>query len=305
MRIAAFDIGTNTILMLVADVEASGSLRVVRDEHTIARMGKGVDKERRISEQTLERVEGILQSLLDIAKGEGCERIVAGGTSALRDAGNRDEVVSYLRSQLGLEVWVLTPEEEAQFTFRGTVSGSGTGSAVRTGVIDIGGGSTELMVGSGTHADVLTSLDIGAVRLTERWWNGYPASPSALENAGRDIRNALKAVSVEAGGVTWLGVAGTPTTLAAMALGLAAFGPSRINGHVLTREFVERSFDELSRMTLPQLRSHPQIHPDRADIIVAGTLILREIMRGVRIEEIGVSVRGLRFGMALEGVKSR
>ena len=301
MRIAALDIGTNTILMLVADVDNSGRLSVIRDEHSIGRLGKGVDADRLISDETIERVEGILRSQLELARTLGCERIVAGATSAMRDAANRELVLRTFRDHLGLDVRVLSANEEAALTFRGTLSGIDRSPKSRAGVIDIGGGSTEIMVGTGEDAQFRTSVDIGAVRLTERWWDGYPMSEGRWKEVGSEIQKELQNIQIASGPIRWFGVAGTPTTLAAIALTLNTFDPAAIDGYALTRDFVEQTVHELSKQTLAQLRAHPQIHPGRADIIVAGALILREIMRRFRIREIGVSVRGLRYGLAVEG----
>ncbi len=303
MRIAAIDIGTNTILLLIADVDADGCVAVIRDEHSIARLGKGVDRQRRIMPEAERRVVEILRSHLAIAAAEGVQRVIAVGTSALRDAANRDDVLRVIRDQLGLEISVVSGEDEALLTFRGTLSGLSLPPDAKVAVLDIGGGSTEVTFGTPQAIASHSSLDIGAVRLTERWWDGYPPSAEALARAREDLDASLQQIRSEGSAACWFGVAGTPTTLAAIGLGLPTFDRKAVDGHVLTRAFVERTVEALCTLPLPQLQSHPQIHPQRADIIVAGAMILAAVLRRYAIDEITVSARGLRYGLALEAVK--
>lgn len=300
MRIASIDIGTNTVLMLIADVSPTGELTVVRDEHAIVRLGKSVDGTRRISADGLERLVNQLLQYVHIAQKEGCGRIVATGTSALRDAVNREEVLLAVTAVTGLEIRILSGDQEADLTFKGAVSG--LRHAQKSGeivVLDIGGGSTEIVKGTRRKVIYKRSVDVGAVRLTERYWEIYPAQPEAIVDCRSSIGDSLGGIDLRTGRATWVGVAGTVTTCAAIVQKLTPFDAEKINGSGLRIEDVEGIWEKLSVMSLEELQAHPQIHPDRADIIMAGVAILREVMKRWRVEEIVVSTRGLRYGAAL------
>lgn len=301
MRIAALDIGTNTILMLIADVSPDGTMTVVRDEHAIARLGQGVDRDRRISTEALGRANDTLRRHLEIARELRCERIVAVGTSALRDAANRDDMIAHWRKEFALDVRVITSDEEARLTYLGAFSDSPATGSMQA-VLDIGGGSTELTLGQGDNVTDRFSVDLGAVRLTERFWTRYPPSSDRIEEARDLIRKTLRAARPALPYSKWYAVAGTPTTLAAMALALRGFDAAAIDGFRLTRSYVAEAATQILSLTRNQLAHHPQIHPQRADIMGAGVLILEGVMEVYGIPEVAVSVRGLRYGVVLEGV---
>ena len=300
-RIASIDIGTNTILMLVADVASDGRVTVVRDEHSIARLGRGVDSARRIVPETVDRVMGVLRSYLEIARTAGAERVVACGTSALRDAANRDEVLQSIRDRIGMDVRILSGDEEAHLTYFGTISPlkqEATQGAF--GVIDIGGGSTEITSGTPDRIMYRRSCDVGSVRLTERWWKIYPPLEESVAAAKKDIHRAFRDVRPDTGSATWVGVAGTLTTCAAIDLKLEQFDRTGVDGYILKKETVDRILGDLMSMSLEQLQHHPQIHPQRADIISAGVLILEAVMEVLGLQSIMVSDRGLRYGMLMD-----
>jgi len=301
MRLASIDIGTNTILMLVADVERNGTLSVVRDEHFIARLGKGVDEHGSIQKETFHRVQRILSQLKSIANSDGVRYIAACGTSALRDASNRQEFIDYIREHLSINIKILTGQEEAESTYLGAVSEYLADSpSGEFAVLDIGGGSTELVVGTGSNVSSAVSLDIGSVRLTERILKNNPPDNIALENAVKLIQNHIQNISPLPSSTKLIGVAGTLTTLAALDLQLNTFDNTLINRCVLTRVAIERIFQELRHLTLDDMRSYPQIHPSRADILLAGILILLETLRTINLSQITVSDRGLRYGILLK-----
>jgi exopolyphosphatase / guanosine-5'-triphosphate,3'-diphosphate pyrophosphatase len=301
MRLASIDIGTNTILMLVADVERNGTLSVVRDEHIIARLGKGVDEHGFIQKETFQRVRRILSQLKSIADSNRVQHLAACGTSALRDAANRQEFIDFIREHLSIDIKILSGQEEAEATYLGAVSeyleDSPSGEFA---VLDIGGGSTELVSGTGSNVSSAASIDIGSVRLTERILKNSPPDTTVLENAVKLVQNHLHHISPLPSATTLIGVAGTLTTLAALDLQLKTFDKTLINRCVLTRETIERIFQELRHLTLDQIRSYPQIHASRADILLAGILILRETLHKVNVSQIIVSDRGLRYGILLQ-----
>jgi exopolyphosphatase / guanosine-5'-triphosphate,3'-diphosphate pyrophosphatase len=305
MRLASIDIGTNTILMLVADVGRNDALTVVRDEHIIARLGKGVDEYGHIQKETFQRVQEILSRLKDIANTDEVHYIAAYGTSAFRDAANRQEFIDFIKERLSLDIKILSGQEEAEMTYQGAVSEYLSDSpSGEYAVLDIGGGSTELVTGTGSNVSSAVSIDIGCVRLTERILKSSPPTNIDLENATLFIQDQLRHILPLSSKTKLIGVAGTVTTLAALDLHLKAFNRALINRHALTKETVERIFQELRPLTLDQIRSYPQIHPSRADILLAGILILREALQKTDISQIIVSDRGLRYGTLLQSAHS-
>ncbi|MCU0453792.1 MAG: Ppx/GppA family phosphatase [Bacteroidetes bacterium] len=298
MRIAAIDIGTNTVLMLVADLSAERTVSVVRDEHAIARLGQGVDRERRISPEALRRADDTLRHHLALASDLKVDRIVAVGTSALRDAANRDGILAHWQKEFGIDVQVIPSEEEARLTFLGVFAGTRTGDGMHA-VLDIGGGSTEFTLGRDGGVIDRFSVDLGAVRLTERFWESFPPAHGHLKEARQQIRQTLLGSRSSLPRARWYAVAGTPTTLAAIAQSLTFFDPAAIDGFRLTRSYVSEAAASILTLTHDELLRHPQIHPQRADIMGAGVLILEGVMQLYGLEDVTVSVRGLRYGVAL------
>ena len=307
MRLTSIDIGTNTILMLVADVAADGTVSPVRDEQVIARLGKGVDANRRITAETSDRVLRFLQDYKAISESLHSEKIIACGTSALRDASNSREFIRFMKEKLGLEITVLSGEEEADLTYRGAVSEfSSLGADQPLAVLDIGGGSTELTTGIGASVTGTVSLDLGCVRLTERILQSSPPTSPALNHAISGVREAVLSFPQLPPQIRLIGVAGTVTTLAAIDLKLESYDCSGVSGHFLTFEAIEQIFDKLRSHTLDLMaREFPQIESGRADIILAGIMILMESLRRFDVRGITVSDRGLRYGMALREFSSR
>lgn len=307
MRLTSIDIGTNTILMLVADVAADGTISPVRDEQVIARLGKGVDANRRITAETSDRVLRFLQDYKAISDSLHSEKIIACGTSSLRDASNSREFIRFMKEKLGLEITVLSGEEEAELTFRGAVSEFSSLAADQPlAVLDIGGGSTELTTGIGASVTGTVTLDLGCVRLTERILLSSPPTSPALNHAISDVRDAVLSFPQLRPQTRLIGVAGTVTTLAAIDLKLESYDRSRVSGHFLTFEAIEHVFNRLRSYTLERIaREFPQIESGRADIILAGILILMESIKRFDVRGITVSDRGLRYGMALREFSSR
>ena len=301
MRIATIDIGTNTILMLIADVSADGALTVVREEHVIARLGKGVDGLKRFTPETFTKALGYLDRFRGIAKALLAERIIACGTSAFRDASNSGEFIAFIRQKLGIEIEVLSGHREAELTYQGAVSESLVENEQQSfAVLDIGGGSTELTAGIGTNLVSMESLDIGCVRLTERYLKNSPPTETALNEAASEIISWTGGFHRLEPQTRLLGVAGTVTTLAAMELNLKTYDPNRVSGRYISSQTIDRYANTLSTMTVPEMvRTYPQIQEGRADIILAGLLILRECLKQIGAGGIVASDRGLRYGMAL------
>lgn len=305
-RLSAIDIGTNTILMLIADVDPIGEIHVVRDEHAIARLGKGVDGQGKIFPDTFDRVLRYLFEYKKIHEAEHSQRIVACGTSALRDAANRDEFVRFIKERLGFEISILSGDEEARLTYLGGISEFVASEPERRyAVLDIGGGSTELTYGQGTAVHSESSVDVGSVRLTERRLKKSPPDPSVLNDTRQYVAEHLRQLPKLSSDARCIGVAGTLTTLAALDLDLTTYDRNRVSGHVMTLGTVEGIFDRLKVKSLEELWRIPQILPERADILLAGILILTEVMKTTGIKEITVSDRGLRYGILMQAARER
>ena len=304
MRVATIDIGTNTILMLIADVDRINSLRVIRDEHAIARLGEGVDESKLIAPKAVERALTILERHQKVADREKVERIVACGTSAFRDADNRDEVVELVRERVGINIEVISGEEEAELTYAGAVSAFiAADKQEEFLVLDIGGGSTELTYGKSLSVTSRVSLDVGCVRLTERFLRTAPPTIEALHAAQSHIRGLVSQIEKQPT-AQMIGVAGTLTTLAALDLNLKYFDPMKVGGHLLSLEKVKSVFQKFSRMTVDEIAAFPQVLPGRTDVLLAGIMILVEVMETLGVDEITVSERGLRYGLAMREVSS-
>ena len=301
---SAIDIGTNTILMLIADVNSTGEIRVVRDEQVIARLGKGVDERHMILPETFERVLHYLSEYKRIHHIEHSQRMIACGTSALRDAANSKEFIDFIRTRLGFEVLVLSGDEEASLTYLGAVSEFLEPNEMQQFVVlDIGGGSTEFVTGTSSSVESKMSLDVGSVRLTERYLKTSPPLPSSLKQAQRFVRDHLRTLTELEKRTRCIGVAGTLTTLAAIDLQLSTYDRKRVSGHVLTLKVIESIFNRLKGKNLEELKAIRQIVPERADIILAGILILVEVMKKIGVGQIIACDRGLRYGILMKAAR--
>jgi len=299
VRISSIDIGTNTVLLLIADVGRDGTVTPIAHGHEIVRLGRGVDRTKRISEESIDRFRSVLKQYIDISRKHHAEKIVACGTSAVREAENREEFRDLVRREFGIEIVVLSGNEEAELTYLGAISEFSGGTQYT--VIDIGGGSTELTSGTGTDIRASVSLPLGCVRLTEKYLTSAPPSQAALEKMRNVILQALEKASGFPDESRLVGVAGTVTTLAAMDLQLSEYDPLRVSGHRLSLRVIEEASAMLAQKTIDEIRHIPQIHPDRADILLAGVVILREVMKQCGWKEITASDRGLRYGFAAWG----
>jgi exopolyphosphatase / guanosine-5'-triphosphate,3'-diphosphate pyrophosphatase len=292
MRVAAIDLGTNTTRLLVADVDHGRIDELVRHE-AITRLGEGVDARRRLLPAAIARVRNVLVDYRRDAETLGAERALVVATSAVRDAENGEAFLGEVEWSYGFSTRLLDGREEAELTLRGVTAGRPLGQ--RTLVLDVGGGSTELVVAGPGGVEQTTSLDIGSVRLTERFVSSDPPTDGELAALAADVRRVLPPLHVEAA----IGVAGTVTTLAALDLGLERFDQARVQGHRLTSEAVERQLTRLAAVPLAERREIPALEPLRAPVIVAGAAIVLEVLRSYGVEELETSVNDLLDGAAL------
>jgi exopolyphosphatase / guanosine-5'-triphosphate,3'-diphosphate pyrophosphatase len=301
VRVAAVDIGTNSTRLLVAEV-AEGRLVEELDRRTeITRLGEGVDATGHLSEAAMERVVRVCAQYHEAIEVLHAERVVAILTSAVRDAANGEELREELRGRFGFDAETITGEREARLTYRGATSWRGHEEPLL--VLDIGGGSTELVIGAADDVEFHVSTQIGAVRFTERYLTGDPPSSEELAACRDACRSGLlRAVpeKVSHRPVDGIAVAGTPTSFAAVELRLEPYDRERVHHHRLTRESCERLIRELAALPLPERREVPGLHPDRAPTIVAGGLILAETMAVFDLDSMEVSERDILEGAALE-----
>jgi len=300
-RGASIDLGTNTFLLLVADVD-DGKIEPVIEREEIIRLGKGVDAAGNISSEAMTRGMRCLEEYAAQARALGVETIYASGTSALRDARNREDFRKQVREKIGVDVEIISGEDEARYTYRGALS-SAPASIENIALIDIGGGSTEDVVGNREEIVAARSVDIGSVRLTERFFHSDPITPMQMDAAQEAVRRAIgefDSILKNRQSSTLLGVAGTITTLAAIAQKLPEFDPKKIDGYWLSRCQVEDILEMLAVLPLARRRQVPGLRPERADVIVAGALILEIFMAEFNFGRLLVSQRGLRYGFLME-----
>jgi exopolyphosphatase/guanosine-5'-triphosphate,3'-diphosphate pyrophosphatase len=302
-RVAVIDIGTNSTRLLVADV-AGGRVSPVDRRSTVTRLGRGVDLSGHLSAEAIEDVCAAISDYVGILEELGAETVDAIATSAVRDAGNGSAFIAELRERFALSARVLDGEEEARATYLGATSESLPTEP--TLVVDIGGGSTELVVGTGSEVSFHDSLQAGVVRHTERCFSGDPPTPEEMEALAADVRSLI-AMSVGAGIEVSQGiaVAGTPTSLAAVEMELEPYDPTRVHGHVLALPSIQRMLSQLASVPLAERVEIPGLHPDRAPTIVAGVVILIETMRAFELEEIAVSEHDILYGTALAAADRR
>jgi len=296
-RIAVIDVGTNSSRLLVADVDG-GRVTPIDRRSRVTRLGRGVDLSGRLSAEAIEDVCGAIGEYLDAIEELGAGRVDAIATSAVRDAANGSAFVAELRERFALSARVLDGEEEARLTYLGATSEHVPTEP--TLVIDIGGGSTELIVGSGREIAFHASLQVGVVRHSERHIGSDPPAAIELESLAADVRGQIEtAVAGAPAAVEGIAVAGTPTSLAAIEMELVPYDPARVHGHVLSLPAIQRMLSTLASVPLAERVQIAGLHPDRAPTIVAGVVILVEAMRAFGLERIGVSEHDILYGAAI------
>jgi exopolyphosphatase/guanosine-5'-triphosphate,3'-diphosphate pyrophosphatase len=300
MRVGVVDIGTNSTRLLVAEVEGDALTEVER-RTTVTRLGEGVEATGRLSDAAIARVSEALAGYRAALDELGAERVVAVATSAMRDAANGPEFRDEIERRFGLDARTISGDEEARLTFLGATAGRDAGAA--TLVIDIGGGSTEFVVGHpGGDPEFLISTRMGSVRHTERHLHGDPPTDAELAALAQDARAIVEAdvlADLRTGVDAGIAVAGTATSLAAIDQELDPYDPERVHGYRLGVASCERLLARLADLTVAQRREVPGLHPDRAPTIVAGAGILFESMRACGLDEIEVSEHDILHGAAL------
>ncbi|MDZ7680407.1 MAG: Ppx/GppA phosphatase family protein [Fodinibius sp.] len=299
---ASIDIGTNTVLLLVAEV-GRNSLQVLREEQRIPRLGQGVDDSGQLSDAAMQRVIAAVkeyQSLMD-SQFDADIPLRLTATSAVRDAQNRQQFSDRIKEETGFDLEIVSGMEEAQLTFAGAKSMVRDQPDTQDVIIDIGGGSTEVAIGEGAQIFDRYSFDMGCVRYTERFLAHDPPTSDELRRCCSAIREMLQTYKFKlAKQVRLIGVAGTVTSLAYIDLGLTEYNSELLSGHHLTAEVISAHIEAIQQQTARELQAeHPVVMEGRADIFLAGLLILREFMTFYDFDHLVTSTGGIRHGAIL------
>lgn len=300
-RVAVIDIGTNSTRLLVADV-ADRNVAKVERQSRVTRLGRGVDLSGQLSAEAIEAACEAIGDYIAICEKAGAEVVEVIATSAVRDASNGSAFIAELRERFALAARVLDGEEEARLTYLGAMLERT--ATEPTLVIDIGGGSTELVIGTGDEVAFHTSLQAGVVRHTERHLSTDPPTTAELEALAGDVRVLIEAAIAETQvrPRAAIAVAGTPTSLAAIEMELEPYDPERVHGYVLSLRSIQHLLSRLASSPLEERVQIVGMHPDRAPTIVAGVMILIETMRAFELDRVEVSEQDILYGAAIAAV---
>jgi exopolyphosphatase / guanosine-5'-triphosphate,3'-diphosphate pyrophosphatase len=295
MKVAAVDIGTNTVRLLLGAVE-DGSLDTGWRRTEITRLGRGVDQNRQFDPEARSLTLGVLAEYRRAADAYGAERRAAFATSATRDADDREEFLTLASDAFGARPEVISGEREAEFSFSGVRSSLQTTGAIL--VIDLGGGSTEFVYGV-SAVEYSKSIDIGSVRVTERWLSAGPVTNEQLEEVRAEVAAELSPLAIPGAPAVVVGVAGTFTTLASVHLGLDVYDPDVVHGTALRLSDLLRLVERLAAMSVEEIAQIPTVPAGRADVLLGGAIVAQAALARVGAAQITVSAADLLDGMAL------
>jgi exopolyphosphatase/guanosine-5'-triphosphate,3'-diphosphate pyrophosphatase len=299
MNVAAIDVGTNTALLLVARVGADGKIEALAERAEITRLGRGIGGDGALGAEGIARTLEALRGYTQIARGHGA-KIAAVGTEALRRAPNAAAFLGPAAEILGVPIEVIDGAREAALTFRAVAAAFPDALAGDLVVLDIGGGSTEIVIATGGLVRFKVSLPLGSVRFTEKFIRHDPPQAGEIAAVREAVDQAIAAIPFPPAGATLVGVAGTVTSLAAMAESLASYDPLRVHGYRLSRGSLGGQIARLARATQAERERMVGLDPRRADVILAGALILDGLATAAGAPEVRVSDRGIRWGLLHE-----
>ena len=300
--VAVVDIGSNSIRLLIADKSDDNKITELDRQANVTRLGQGVDTTGKLADEAIERTYKVLADYAERIDAHDCDTKIAVLTSAVRDSAIGQEFAHTIEQRYGLTPHVLKGDEEARLTYLGATSERDPADTTPTLVLDIGGGSTEMIIGAGPEVRFRVSTQAGVVRQTERHLPDDPPTQKQMDALAQDVRNILAdnvpaelRTAVKRG----IAVAGTATSLAAIAQHLDPYDPEKVHGYELSTDECDRILGELSVMTLAQRREVPGLHPDRAPTIIAGVLIFKQVVQLFGLTKIEVSEHDILRGAAL------
>lgn len=299
MKVAALDLGTNTFLCLIAEVSNGKVEKIIEDQVQIVRLGQDVNKTKKLHSEALIRADKCFSDFSKIIQNHQPERILAMATSAARDVTNADELFK-IGLKYNIPIEIIPGEKEADITYKGSTSGLNN-ELRNIVVLDIGGGSTELILGKGNQVITSESVNIGCVRLSEIFLKQQPASETQLikmeEYIEKELSHIIQKIKLNHIDEI-LAVAGTPTEIARIEIG--SFDPKKIDNMKLSKKLLTEKYNLFSKSTVQEIESKYQVSKGRADVITVGVLILKKVCEILNKEHVLVSTRGVRFGVALE-----
>ena len=314
MRYSVIDIGTNTMLLLIAEYDKNTkTVKTILDIQRVPRLGKGVDSSRNITAESVKKAVDVLNEYKKISAEYRSEKILATATSFIRDAKNKAEFLETIKKETGIDIEILSGDDEAKLTFIGAVHDKLNQDSAkgRITTIDIGGGSTEITSGDISPGNTSVgafertpmkipikgkSLDVGSVRLNEKYLKNHPPAYENLFESEEFVKGFLQYIDFDIKDSALIGVAGTVTTMAAIKLGLSSFDASKVDGTALSLNEIEAIFTRLAAMPIEELYALGNFMEGRADIIIPGILILQTFMERFGFDKITVSTKGLRYG---------
>ena len=302
MKIASIDIGTNTIILLIADI-IKNKIIPLHNEFRIPRIGKGLAQRKYISDSKIEELIQILSEYLSIIKTFDCETVLSIGTNAFRIASNSNIIINSIKEQLGIHIKIASSIEEARYSFLGAVSDY-SHEDKEILVIDIGGGSTELISGRMNQIKYINSFQTGVVSGAEEFLKHDPPLSNEINNFDTFISSTFMNLEI-ASDIKAIAIAGTPTTLACIQKNLKYYNENDVEGSILKKSDLHRIKEELSVLTSKQIKEkYKQVVSGREDVLFAGTLILYKLMNQLTLSEVVVSTKGIRYGVILDYMQS-
>jgi exopolyphosphatase / guanosine-5'-triphosphate,3'-diphosphate pyrophosphatase len=301
MNPASIDIGTNAVLLLLMERSGEG-LKEIIDRSRITRLGQGLIASGRLSPTAMERTAGVLEEYRALIDSYGATVVSCYGTSALREAANRDEFIRMIRERTGIEVKVFSEYEEAYYTYLSVKSDPAVEGRDLV-IVDIGGGSTEITRGDREEFHGYVSLPVGTVKLTELFVKHDPPLKEELERLAGYVREKVGSSEIAADGATVVGMAGTMTTLGTMILGLREFDKSRIHGLIIPMTTLGAWMERLGAMTVSERKGIPGMEAGREDLLLQGMILMREILCACGASQFVVSTFGARYGVIYEDVR--
>ncbi len=305
MTVASIDIGTNTILLLIAEVNLeTGKIKTIENFYRIPRIGKGLSPGNQMPDENIKRMFDALTEYSEIINKYNCEKVIVTGTSALRIASNTPSIIREIKEKLGFELDVIPGNDEAKLSYLGAVNDYHEQKKLL--IIDIGGGSTEIIFGTERDIHFSKSYPVGVVTLTEKFFKSDPPDINDIENFIEHLQYFLNEVSNKVGKIdTGIAIAGTPTTLACIKLNLKDYDEDLVEGSTLSKEDLQKFVNELSKLNSEEIiQKYSSIVKGREDVLLAGTIILSEIVSCLNLTEVKVSTKGIRYGAIVNWINS-